>query len=84
MMLHEEWDQAVKSIKEDEVEEEQLEFELSEDEQEELELKLDEIEEQAELRIAEEDEETLTAQTLLDISCQEAVRTRFTTKHANV
>lgn len=54
----EEWDQAVKSIKEDEVEEEQLEFELSEDEQEELELKLDEIEEQAELRIAEEDEET--------------------------
>lgn len=54
----EEWDQAVKSIKEDEVEEEQLEFELSEDEQEELELKLDEIEEQAELRIAEEDEKT--------------------------
>ena len=76
----EEWDQAVKSIKEDEVEEEsplpewfeeevqelanqkaeeeQLELELSEDEQVELELKLDEIEEQAELRIAEEDEET--------------------------
>ena len=27
----EEWDQAVKSIKEEEVEEEQLEFELSED-----------------------------------------------------
>lgn len=54
----EEWDQAVKSIKEDEVEEEQLEFDLSEDEQEELELKLDEIEEQAELRIAEEDEKT--------------------------
>ena len=54
----EEWDQAVKSIKEEEVEEEQLEFELSEDEQEELELKLDEIEEQAELRIAEEDEKT--------------------------
>ena len=69
----EEWDQAVKSIKEDEVEEEsplpewfeeevqeeeQLELELSEDEQVELELKLDEIEEQAELRIAEEDEKT--------------------------
>ena len=59
-------EQAVKSIKEDEVEEEQLGFELSEDEQEKLELKLDEIEEQAELRIAEEDEET-QAQTLLDI-----------------